>query len=239
MNQSGISQMTERDRKQHNELKVFISSRESKCDECGENLGRGAWIFLQGKDKGAACLSCADLDHLVFLPSGDAALTRRSRKYSKLAAVVLKWSKARKRYERQGLLVENAAIELAERECKADEDTRKLRRSRAAIRRAELDEEYIKSFATRVRELYPNCPIGREEMIAEHACRKYSGRVGRSAAAKELDKEAVYLAVAAHIRHQETNYDELLLAGFERWGAREQVHAQVSHVLDVWQSTTT
>jgi hypothetical protein len=142
MNQSGISQMTERDRKQHNELKVFISSRESKCDECSENLENGAWIFLQGEDKGAACLSCADLDHLVFLPSGDAALTRRSRKYSKLAAVVLKWSRARKRYERQGLLVENAAVELAEHECKAGSDTRKLRRARIAIRRAELDGEY-------------------------------------------------------------------------------------------------
>ena len=74
-------------------------------------------------------------------------------------------------------------------------------------------------------------------MIAEHACRKYSGRVGRSAAAKELDKEAVRLAVAAHVRHQETNYDELLLSGFERWQAREQVHTKVYHVLDEWQAT--
>lgn len=229
--------MTKRNSKQKNELKVFISSRESRCDECGENLGRGAWILLQGDGKGAACLSCADLDHLVFLPSGDTALTRRSRKYSKLAAIVLKWSRARKRYERQGLLVENAAIELAEHECKADADTRKLRRARSAIRRAELDAEYIASFAARVRELYPNCPIGRDKVIAEHACRKYSGRVGRSAAAKDLDKEAVRLAVAAHVRHQETNYDELLLTGCDRWQAREQVHAKVFKLLDEWQFT--
>ena len=140
--------------------------------------------------------------------------------------------------ERQGLLVENAAVELAEDECKTDVDTRKLRRARAAIRRAELDAEYIASFAARVRELYPNCPIGREKVIAEHACRKYSGRVGRSAAAKELDKEAVCLAITAHVRHQETNYDELLLTGCARWQAREQVHAQVSHVLTEWQSTS-
>ncbi len=229
--------MTESNRKQKHELKVFISSRESKCDVCGEDLGHGAWIVLQGEDKGVACLSCADLEHLVFLPSGDTALTRRSRKHSKLAAIVLKWSKARKRYERQGLLVENEALELAEQECKADADTRELRRARAANRRAELDAEYIASFAARVRELYPNCPIGREKVIAEHACRKYSGRVGRSAAAKELDKEAVRLAVAAHVRHQETNYDELLMTGFERWEAREQVHTQVSSVLAEWQST--
>ena len=87
------------------ELKVFITTREASCDECGEDLGRRAWIMLV-EDKGALCLACADLDHLVFLPAGDAALTRRSRKYSTLCAVVLKWSRARKRYERQGLLVE-------------------------------------------------------------------------------------------------------------------------------------
>ena len=75
-----------------NDLKVFISNRESTCGECGRNLGRKAWITLR-EDKGAACLTCADLDHLVFLPAGDTALTRRSRKHSKLLAVVLKWSR--------------------------------------------------------------------------------------------------------------------------------------------------
>ena len=48
-------------------------------------------IFLAG-NQGALCLTCADLDHLAFLPPGDAALTRRARKYSTLAAVVLKWA---------------------------------------------------------------------------------------------------------------------------------------------------
>jgi formylmethanofuran dehydrogenase subunit E len=59
------------------DLKVFITTRESVCDECGEQLGHHAWITLV-EGKGALCLSCADLDHLVFLPSGDAALTRRA-----------------------------------------------------------------------------------------------------------------------------------------------------------------
>jgi len=48
------------------------------------------------------------------------ALTRRARKHSLLSAVVLKWSRARKHYERQGLLVEETALELAEDECLAD-----------------------------------------------------------------------------------------------------------------------
>jgi hypothetical protein len=99
------------------DLKVFISLRDSKCDECGEELGRKAWITLE-ENKGALCLACADLDELVFLPTGDAALTRRARKHSVLSAVVLKFSQARGRYERQGLLVEENALAQAEAECR-------------------------------------------------------------------------------------------------------------------------
>ena len=151
------------------ELKVFISTRVASCDECGEDLGRRAWITLAG-EKGCLCLSCTDLDHLAFLPAGDAALTRRSRKHSTLSPVVLKWSRARKRYERQGVLVELAALEKAEAECLADADARERRRERAAHRRAELDQEYVQRFAEQVRRLYPNCPPGTETSIAEHAC---------------------------------------------------------------------
>ena len=42
------------------DLKVFITNRESVCEECGADLGSGAWIFLAA-EKGALCLSCADL----------------------------------------------------------------------------------------------------------------------------------------------------------------------------------
>jgi hypothetical protein len=216
-----------------NDIVVFISTRNSTCAECKQELGRSAWITLDRK-RNALCLNCADLDHLVFLSAGDAALTRRSRKYSGLAAVVVKWSRARKRYERQGLLVENEALERAEKECAVDEEARKLARARAAVRRDELDLEYIRSFAGRVREIYPFCPTGRERLIAEHACRKYSGRVGRSAAAKALDQEAVRLAVTAHVRHAETDYDEFLLDGIERREARDKVYSKVSRILDRW-----
>lgn len=214
-------------------LKVFISHQDSTCDECGEKLGHHAWITLV-EGKGALCLSCADLDHLLFLPSGDAALTRRSAKYSTLSAVVLKWSRARKRYERQGLLVEEAALQRAEQECLADEDVRARRREREAERRAELDGEYVSSFAKRVRELFPHCPAEREQVIAEHACQKYSGRVGRSASAKSLDENAVRLAVIAHIRHAETNYDELLSRGLERSFARREVAVEIDAILERW-----
>lgn len=219
---------------QSTELKVFITKQNPTCSECGEELGRSAWITLV-ENKGALCLNCADLDHLVFLPSGNVALTRRARKYSTLSAVVLEWSRSRKRYERQGLLVEAQGLAQAEQECLGDEDARARRREREAVRREELDQEYVSRFAARVRELYPQCPAGREVAIAEHACLKYSGRVGRSAAAKSLDETAVRLAVIAHIRHTETNYDTLLIRGYDRHAAREEVEEKIEHVLNRWQ----
>jgi hypothetical protein len=220
---------------QSSELAIFITTTDASCSDCGERLGRGAWITLV-EIKGALCLSCADLDHLTFLPSGDAALTRRARKHSTLAAVVLKWSRARKRYERQSLLVQAEALEQAEQECLADSEARERRREREAARRAELDREYVERFAARVRELFPRCPLGRKTLIAEHACLKYSGRVGRSAAAKRLDEAAIRLAVIAHIRHAETDYDTLLARGYERHDARLRVEEKIERVLDRWQA---
>jgi len=67
-------------------------------------------------DAGPLCLTCVDLNHLVFLPAGDAALTRRAKQASALSAVVVRFSRTRKRYERQGLLLEAEALAAARRE---------------------------------------------------------------------------------------------------------------------------
>ena len=214
------------------ELVVFIAAREEACSSCGKQLERGDLLKLEG-DK-LLCMDCADLDHLAFLPSGDAALTRRATMYSPQRAVVVKWSSARRRYERQGLLVEPAAIERAAAACVADADLRAARRQKAATVRAARDKEYITRFARTVRHLYPSCPPGVEHEIAEHACMKYSGRVGRSAAAKELDEQALQLAVRAYIRHGFTTYDELLMDGWNRDDARSAVRAEVEAISSQW-----
>jgi hypothetical protein len=106
------------------------------------------------------------MDHLVFLPSGEAALTRRAKKASGLSAVVVRWSRTRKRYERQGL--------------------------------------------------------------------RGSGRVGRSAAGRSLDEEALTLAVVASVRHEDTDYDLLLMSGVSRAGARDQIRPAVDRILVSW-----
>lgn len=89
-----------------------IRRREGACDECRRELFPGNLIQFDDLRQ-SRCLDCADLAHLVYLPAGDATLTRRATRHSKLAAVVVRWSTARKRYERQGTLVEEEALERA------------------------------------------------------------------------------------------------------------------------------
>lgn len=90
-------------------------NQEWKCHRCG-----GIGGFLVMESAGPACLRCVGLDHLVLLPSGDSALTRRASARSKTKAVVVRFSRARKRYERQGLLVEPGALREAEVELAAE-----------------------------------------------------------------------------------------------------------------------
>lgn len=215
------------------EIKVFISSRDGTCGECSAPLARSAWICLD-QAKGALCLPCADLDHLEFLPTGDAALTRRAKQASALWAVVLKWSRSRRRYERQGLLVEQTALETAEAACIADAPARADRARVRAEEAQAADRQYVERFAEEVRRRYPGCPAGRERTVAEHACRKYSDRIGRTAAAKSLDSAAIDLAVLAHIRHSETEYDRLLARGTDRHEARGRVAGLVDTVVRCW-----
>jgi hypothetical protein len=210
--------------KKREDLVVFIQNRaSSRCAECGGELLKGDLIRLQ-REKGVLCLECADLDHLEFLPRGDAAVTRRSTKYSKLWAVVVEWSRTRNRNERQGILAEP----------EADSEERASRREREAVRRDGLDRKYVAAFAQAIREQFPRVPSGADIKIAEHACLKHSGRVGRSAAAKSFEPDAVLLAVRAHVRHAYTNYDELLFKYDDRHRARDRVRDRIETVLDEW-----
>ncbi len=219
-------------RTKSDEIVVYECIRVSKCSECGREISLGDLLLIEAGNH--LCFSCSDLDHLVFLPSGNTALTRRARKHSQLHAIVVRFSKARKRNERQGILIEEAALEQAERECLADEDARALARERAAERRKRLDAEYVRKFAEQVREHYPNCPPSEEHVIAERACEKYSGRVGRSESAKRFDPGMIDLAVWAHIRHQYTEYDMLLAEGLPREEARNRVAAEVDSIIVRW-----
>jgi len=212
------------------DIVVFSPLKDWICASCGST---GSMLFREGDQ--ALCLECADLDHLVFLPSGDAALTRRAKRASGLWAVVVRFSRARHRYERQGVLVEEPALAAAEAQCLADEDARERRKEREAHRRAAQDVTFQAQLADQIVRLFPGCSRPRAESIAIRAGARGSGRVGRSAAGRALDPQAITLAVVASIRHQDTEYDELLMRGVDRAEARERVRGAVDSTLDDWE----
>lgn len=211
------------------DLVVISPLKDWACAGCG-----GTGDLLKMEDAGPLCLTCADLDHLIFLPAGDAALTRRAKQASRLSAVVVRWSRSRKRYERQGILAEEAAIQQAEEQCLADEDVRLRRRDRDRERRAKEDLEFQARMADEIKRLFPGCPEQRATAIAQHAALRGSGRVGRSAAARALDEQAITLAVVASVRHEDTDYDLLLMSGTLREIARHQVRPAIDRKLDAW-----
>jgi len=214
---------------------VWWTRHDVKCAICR------AWIrkndFLQRKSNRSFCLACAGLDHLIFLPRGDTALTRRASKHSSRSEIVVR--RVRGRLERQGTLVEKGALQRAELECQADAPVRERARAKAAVRRAVLDERYVREFTKRLGALFPGCPPAERETIAKHACEKYSGRIGRSAAAQEFDPEVIRVAVHAHIRHNHTRYEELLASGKTRKRARSAVHDAVKKVAQRWRGKGT
>jgi len=72
----------------------------------------------------------------------------------------------------------------AEAESLGDAELRKRRRERENPGREAQDKLYVAAVSARLKEL---CPTGEAESIAEHACAKYCGLVGRSASAKEFE----------------------------------------------------
>lgn len=211
---------------------VFSIVKASKCSQCNRELWKGDLLTMQANQP--LCMECADLDHLVFLGSGDAALTRRATRHSSLWAVVVRFSRSRGRYERQGVLVQPEALENAEEECLADADLRAARQARDAQKRQFEDVELAARMTEKIRALYPGCPPEEARGIAAHTAVRGSGRVGRSAAGRALDDHALALAVAAWVRHRHTRYDELLMSGQERAAARSEIREEMDSVLDRW-----
>ncbi|NRQ40548.1 DUF2293 domain-containing protein [Nonomuraea sp. NN258] len=226
LSESRVRQITERQSKAPD--LVAVSPLETwTCAGCGDT---GPYLIME--DDRPHCLTCADLDHLVFLAAGNAALSRRAKQESRLSAVVVRFNRRAKRFQRLGLLVEESALAAAEDRCLADEEVRLRRRERDRERRAEQDVEYQAAMAAEIARLFPGCPAERAGEIAVHAGQRGSGRVGRSAAARALDENAITLAVIASIRHLDTDYDRMLMAGVPRMEARERIKGRIEDTLN-------
>ncbi|CAM4183389.1 DUF2293 domain-containing protein [Nocardiopsis rhodophaea] len=225
----------ERQRTTVPDLMAVMADGDWSCAECGHGTNDVGDLYLLEAGQ-RICLLCAEMDHLVLLPSGDATLTRRAKKASGLSAVAVRWDRRRKRFQRRGILVEETALERAEEQCLADEDLRARRRERDAVRRAEQDVELEARIAREILSQFPGCPEERALRVAQHTATRGSGRVGRSAAGREVEPKAVRRAVIASVRHEETDYDALLMSGVAREDARARIADAIDRVLADWSS---
>lgn len=212
---------------------VITDKQGKTCAECELGMPEGEWMFQENGQP--LCLSCADLDHLEFLPSGDATLSRRTKKYSGLSAIVMDFNRRRKRYQRLGLLATREGIEQARDSMESDAGKREKQRAAATLRRERDDTELVESVTIQINRLFPSCPIDDAKQIAEHTAERGSGRVGRSEAGREADAKAVKLAVIAHIRHIHTPYDQMLMKGVPRREARTEIQSTVQAKLRQWE----
>ena len=216
---------------------VWISHRSGeRCAGCGLDVGRGTFIVITA-ELGVRCLACAGFADLQYLPAGDPALSRRALAGSLRSAVVVEFSRSRKRHERRGVLVESSALVAAQEACEADAPRRAAARERGRERAEREQQAYVLRFADRVIELFPGCPRPEADVIARRACETGSGRVGRSAAARSLASRPVELAVQAYVRHHHTPYDDLLAEGVEPEDARARVAPEIAGWLAGWRAS--
>jgi len=68
------------------------------------------------------------------------------------------------------------------------------------------------------------------ELVVEVASPRTAGR--------SLDEEAITLAVVASVRHEDTEYDPLLMSGVSREDARERIRTAVDRILTAWAQPT-
>jgi len=214
---------------------IYLTKKETlRCSSCKKPVKLGQAYVAETENHRGTCFSCSPFVKSAFLEPGNAALTRRSKKHSSYCGILFRWNRRRKRFERKGQYVEASAILKAQEECAQDELKRALKNEKAAIKRVEEDKIYVAAFSVAIRKRYPNCPKNREVAIAKHACEKYSGRVGRTANAKQFDGAMIDLAVEAHIRHKETNYDNQFKTGKTKRVIRSLVKEDITAVLKKW-----
>ena len=197
-------------------------------------MGEGSFLLMEAEKP--LCLACAGFGDLEFLAAGDVALTRRATKHSARNAVVVRFSRSRKRYERQGILVETSALEKAERECAEDADERAAGRAREAVRRREEDRKLVARMAKQIGVLFPGCPAHELATIAEHTAARGSWRVGRTEAGRNLEERALTVAVVAVVLDKHTEYAKLLERGMDCATARRTVGDKIDEILAAWRT---
>lgn len=105
-------------------------------------------------------------------------------------------------------------------------------RAERAANVVKRDEGIAKGFQKEIMDIFPQIPPDALRNVAKIALQKGKGKVGRVG---KLDvQRKARLAVWAHVRHRETDYDVLLRSGVPREEARQQVEAKIKEVYKAW-----
>lgn len=168
----------------------------------------------------------------VEVPTGDPFITRKIKALAKTVYVRMNKRK-RSGYSRAiGILATKKVVEKALNEAEATENIRAEKRVLSAVYREKREIKARGRTTQKVLESYPNMPEDEARQIVGHAFEVGSGRVGRSSLF-ELDAK-IDLAVKAHVRHVHTEYEELLMQGWDREEARQEVAEEIIQVIRQW-----
>jgi len=100
---------------------IFLTKKEKlNCKACGKSISVGQKFVAESEASKGTCFKCSPFVNYTLLPPGDAALTRRSKKYSELCGVLFVWNQRRRRFERKGQYVQAIAIQKARIDCDSD-----------------------------------------------------------------------------------------------------------------------
>jgi len=148
-----------------------------------------------------------------FLPRGDAFVTRHAKKGPHWV-LLGRYNKKGGYTPVKGVFAPADAIEAAKAAAETTKARRDQARPKAAQRREKAEAQYRRTFEEACLRFLDFAPAHEElarkiaSDTANTACRKYSGRVGRTALL-DLDEKAA-LAVRAYLRHNYTDYDSNL-----------------------------
>ncbi|KAI3401772.1 hypothetical protein diail_8150 [Diaporthe ilicicola] len=118
-------------------------------------------------------------------------------------------------------------VQLRERSTRADRAANVVKR----------DDGIAKAFQKEIVRLFPRIPPDSVQNVLKIALQKGKGKVGRTGTISVPRKAR--LAVQAHVRHCETDYDALLRRGVAREEARQQVEAKAREVCRAWGPVST
>ena len=81
---------------------------------------------------------------------------------------------------------------------------------------------------------FPTAPLDVNKLSLNLPVKNIAGVWDAPRKPKNLDEKSILLAVIAHIRHAETNYDELLMQGMDRSSARDEVREEIDQLVAQW-----